>query len=894
MKIIKISVISVLLLISIGATAQPTEQRTDPEWLRTYVSGDFCWAYDVQVDQAGYVYTTGYFQRNLKLAQGKYIEPKSACYSRCPDTWFLMKHDPNGNLLWVRYTEGNSRPARIVIDPNGFIWVAGNFYGGKVDFITGEDKKLTLNGTEGLNSSLFVAHYNPQGDLLHLIMPKLEYELELFDFKGDKSGNFYLAGSKLYRSYDKSYEVKRTYALLKYDETFNFQWGAIGDTVGQSHISSVCADQKGNVIATGGFNNTFRIADRTLVTPDYNAIGFAFKLNQKVELEWITDSLGSYRIGAGASIAANGQGDVFLVTVSGYSLTCISKIRSNGKLEWSNLIKGKATMYNERLILDKQENIWLAGQGYGGEIGSQNGPGSTVYSSGGTDPYIYQFNPKGEILQTWAAGGDGTDYLKGIAISEGKLFGFGWFGGDMKFNDTIHKSRDGYVFWLARFDTDFSKKNLTKQIENNPVKNPADTTWNYENCTCEYQREKRTVFYPSLDAVVSYEDFQKVSGWTQDPILQNYKTLFYRDFQFSTSNTGGFYSMVLVALRHPLLFIHPQGTFGVNFTPCTNNLKMLEVPVTLNYEFQYKNYFDDLEKPFDYTAAAYFDFWKYVNQIGDEDLPEIPGYASWQQSIAENNLQKLEAAMADDGSELDLERLEYASKPIANAVFETEQIALVVSPNILRQRDPKTGSLLLNNEGQPAPARILAFVNDLTYSTEYSLQAEIREICMPWAEIGTSGMKIQFASASLVTHPGQLNYDLNALDGPGFPERDYAYQNPEGEITFVDPKGVLGTFTGLHVEDCVVEWPFAGKTIEAMGSGFLINNRMLAGMIHIPLAVDQPENTETHAILMAGEEEVFVSLQDLQNWLMMNGFDVVRFHRLDEHLGIYVEMKAIL
>ncbi|MFO7656773.1 MAG: hypothetical protein R6W78_06875, partial [Bacteroidales bacterium] len=90
--------------------------RMDPEWVQTYEAGGFSWAYDILADVYGNTYSTGYFSRYLKLDDEKSIEPTTKCSARCPDTYFLMKHDPLGNLLWVRYGNGNSRPARLALD----------------------------------------------------------------------------------------------------------------------------------------------------------------------------------------------------------------------------------------------------------------------------------------------------------------------------------------------------------------------------------------------------------------------------------------------------------------------------------------------------------------------------------------------------------------------------------------------------------------------------------------------------------------------------------------------------------------------------------------------------------------------------------------------------------
>jgi hypothetical protein len=557
--------------------------RIDPEWVRTYDSGDFIWAYDIAADNEGNTYSTGYFKRNLKIGEKLWIEPTSKCYSRCPDTYFLMKHDPQGNLLWVRHGNGNSRPARIAIDQYGQIWVVGNDYGTATEFTTADDRLIKLSKDAESTTQVFAVGYTPSGDLINAWMVPGSENFDVNDFSIDAKGNFYLAGSYQFRNYEKRYEVRRSFMVMKFNPNFSLAWQLRGDTIGQSNLQSISIDYKGNVIVTGGFSNRVTFGKSGFTTPGYDGIAFLLKLDSGGDIIWALDSLGGFRIGSGRSVVCDQKGDIYVVTTSPYSTTVLSGITSKGKIKWSHTMKGKGTNYHERLLTDGKDRIYLTGEGYGGTFESFRSPSLTYNSSGGTDFYFAAYNTKGDLLWLRSGGGRGTDYCKAITMSDGKLYAFGWFGREMAFRDTVVKGRSGFIFWLGRFDLE--KMHRMDEVPPPPEPSAPDTLFDWQKCTCHSpDLIKTTVFFPRLESLVSGHDFSGITGWQLAGDDTSFNKLFFRDLQYSTSYNSGYYSLSAIRYRKPIQLMHPRNTFGLNLTPCTNNLQKYEAPVTLFYQ----------------------------------------------------------------------------------------------------------------------------------------------------------------------------------------------------------------------------------------------------------------------------------------------------------------------
>ena len=203
----------------------------------------------------------------------------------------------------------------------------------------------------------------------------------------------------------------------------------------------------------------------------------------------------------------------------------------------------------------------------------------------GTDVFYAQYTPKGVLKWLKVAGGKGTDYCTAIAIHKEHLYTFGMADAPIKFGkkQTENKRK---AFWLAKF-----KLNELAKIDHTPPLPPPPKPKTINTITCECtQTTHQPKFAPPIKELASFEDFSELSqGWKPARADNFYQKMYYRNFQFQTSRSGGFYSMTALCFR-PMELIHPDETFTVNFSPCTSENRHTEIPLTVNYSVAARNY----------------------------------------------------------------------------------------------------------------------------------------------------------------------------------------------------------------------------------------------------------------------------------------------------------------
>jgi hypothetical protein len=137
-------------------------------------SGDIIWAknfgghnadnaYELSLDGMGHLYVTGNFDSAAVFGSLGVINSNG---TKGPDA-FLAKLDTAGNVIWVRtgggpgtVSSGNEYGYSVVIDKSSNSWMAGSFQG-TANF---GGSQIISKGAE----DLFIAKYNPSGDLLLL------------------------------------------------------------------------------------------------------------------------------------------------------------------------------------------------------------------------------------------------------------------------------------------------------------------------------------------------------------------------------------------------------------------------------------------------------------------------------------------------------------------------------------------------------------------------------------------------------------------------------------------------------------------------------------------------------------------------------------------------------
>ena len=195
-------------------------------WAKTSVTRppySWCFAFSVATDKAGNAYATGTFYDSVSFGAFTISNP-----SPNPNM-FLVKYDPNGNVLWIRTPTLPSHQCSaqgnfVAVDPNGNPYVTGVFN----DTVSFGANTLT-NGSN--NGNAFIIKYDPNGKPLWAESPTCSScEALGTGIATDNAGNVYEAGNYntataiSFGTFNLGNGLSRNMFLTKYDGNGNVLW----------------------------------------------------------------------------------------------------------------------------------------------------------------------------------------------------------------------------------------------------------------------------------------------------------------------------------------------------------------------------------------------------------------------------------------------------------------------------------------------------------------------------------------------------------------------------------------------------------------------------------------------------------------------------------------------
>ncbi|MCE3228556.1 MAG: hypothetical protein K0S32_3107 [Bacteroidetes bacterium] len=216
------------------------------------------------IDVSGNVYVTGMFCGTVNF--GGIIKTANVFNSSGPYEWrnydgYIIKYDPNGNLIWVKVLTGpaGDRIESIKSDLNGSIYVTGSFEGGpnapfQTDFFGGHQANTTGPAT---SFDLFVAKLKEDGTVKWVRTGGGNYNDYGEAVEVDQNGNVFVGGdytAKAFFSGQQTDSVNFTlnFLLNKYDSIGNLVWIRTGSGSGYDVARGLKMSNDGNVIyATG-------------------------------------------------------------------------------------------------------------------------------------------------------------------------------------------------------------------------------------------------------------------------------------------------------------------------------------------------------------------------------------------------------------------------------------------------------------------------------------------------------------------------------------------------------------------------------------------------------------------------------------------------------------------
>lgn len=362
-------------------------------WARQFGGRTSGWGYDVAVDDAGNVYTTGFFRGTTDFDPGSGVYNLTAL-----GAWdaFVSKLDSAGNFVWAKQFGGGDLTwgAALAVDSAGNVYTTGEFEG-TADFDPGPGTFfLTAGGVDGA-----------------------------FVSKLDSAGGFVWAKAM----------------------------GGPGDACG----GGVAVDSEGNVYVNGIFSGNADLDPGPGTYPFAAAGGwdvFVSKLDASGDLVW-TKAMGGLGDDTPYGIKLDGENNVYSIgyfsdtadfdpgpgvyhlTSAGGRDVFVGKLDPCGAFVWARSMGGSGDDAAYDIALDAAGSVYTTGY-FQGIADFNPGPGAyELTSSGGIDGFVSKLDAAGNFVWVGKLGGTGDELGMGIAVDVvGTVYLAGEFAGTTDFD----------------------------------------------------------------------------------------------------------------------------------------------------------------------------------------------------------------------------------------------------------------------------------------------------------------------------------------------------------------------------------------------------------------------------------------------------------------------------
>jgi len=271
------------------------------------------------------------------------------------DDIFLLKYNPNGNLIWARSigNVGTDSGSKLIIDKNDGIYVSGIY---NSPSLTIGSVTLSNSSTSPGNSDFFIAKYNSNGQVLWA--------------KGSSNSNFN-AGIVAIDDDLNTYSISRNgfnTVLEKFDATDNLVWFTNIIGVNSMNVSDLHADASGVYLTGSFFGGTLTIGSVTLVN----------------------------------STVAN-QGDMF-----------VARMDTSGNVIWAKNAMNTSSDWGRSIEVDNMGNSYVLGSFAAGIIFDS----FSLTTNGDIDLFLVKYDLLGQVIWAKSAGGSVNDWVNDLTLDD--------------------------------------------------------------------------------------------------------------------------------------------------------------------------------------------------------------------------------------------------------------------------------------------------------------------------------------------------------------------------------------------------------------------------------------------------------------------------------------------
>jgi len=375
--------------------------------------------------------------------------------------------------LWAKSAKGANidRARTVSTDDKGNVYVVGWFDSDSITFAS-----TTLIKTSGFGYDIFIAKYNPNGDVLWAksaegIMNDLAVSVST-----DDKGNVYVTGyfwssitfgsTTLINAGTNSYDI----FLVKYDSSGNVLWAKSAGGAGDDKTNSVSTDAGGNVYVAGSFGSSFiTFGSTTLINADPagHLDIFITKYDGNGNVLWAksaggiindepqcisTDVRGNVYITGSFQNSSITFGSIVLTNSGIFGDIFITKYDSNGNVLWAKS-EGGLDDDEARSVSNSGGNLYITGWFKSPYITF----GSTTLinaNSGVPDMFITKYNSEGDVLWAKGTGGGNFDYANSVATDDaGNVYQTGYFySSSVTFGSTTLANAGGSDIFITKYD----------------------------------------------------------------------------------------------------------------------------------------------------------------------------------------------------------------------------------------------------------------------------------------------------------------------------------------------------------------------------------------------------------------------------------------------------------
>ena len=272
-----------------------------------------CLGVGISNDASGNVFITGWYDYEITI--GSTTLTNAGGFSGTTDI-FIAKYDANGNELWAKSAGGNASDAArgIATDASGNVYITGDF--SSQTFTIGTN---TLTNTLGSGGDVFIAKYDPNGNVLWAKKTSSTGGDEGRGISTDTSGNVFITGTFSGPTMTLGSDTLKNAGynnifIAKYNSNGNVLWAKSEGGTNNDYGLGIATDKFGNAFITGEFYSpTMAIGTNTL-NNNSSAGGrdiFVAKYDANGNVVW-ADSKGGIYAESGYGIATDASGDAYI------------------------------------------------------------------------------------------------------------------------------------------------------------------------------------------------------------------------------------------------------------------------------------------------------------------------------------------------------------------------------------------------------------------------------------------------------------------------------------------------------------------------------------------------------------------------------------------------------